>query len=135
MVNVILELLSQQRSWLTIPEAHVIDNFEIDIQKTLDRNINKIVVTFLLVSNHGIENTHCAVLFELISGVPIVNSGLVSAMRVTKYDQPFPWISRLPPHPNLSGVRMHVNSCIEDPYQYIVKIEVGCVGNSSGKIS
>lgn len=93
------------------------------------------LLSFLLVSNHGIENTHCAVLFELMTGVPIVNSGLVSAMRVTKYDHSFPWNSRVPTVlPHLSAVRMDVNSCNEDPYQYAVEIMIECVGNISGKI-
>lgn len=129
------EIRSQQRPWLKIPNAHVIENFEMDVQKTSDGYISKTVVSFLLVSNHGIENTHCAVLFELMTGVPIVNSGLVSAMRVTKYDHSFPWNSRVPTVlPHLSAVRMDVNSCNEDPYQYAVEIMIECVGNISGKI-
>ena len=120
---------------MTIPNAHVIDNFTIDVQKTPDGKINKIAVSFLLVSNHDVGNTHCAMLFEVVTGVACASSGLVSAMRVTQYDQPFPWKSGVPTLQTSSEMRLEAVSCIEDPYEYVVEIMANCVETISGKIT
>ena len=128
-------IISQERPWLTIPNAHVIDNFTIDVQKTPDGKINKIAVSFLLISNHDVGNTHCAMLFEVVTGVACASSGLVSAMRATQYDQPFPWKSGVPTLQTSSEMRLEAVSCIEDPYEYVVEIMAICVETISGKIT
>jgi hypothetical protein len=74
-------------------------------------------------------------LFKIVSGVACASSGLVSDMRATKYDHPFPWNSGVPTLQTSSEMRLEAVSYIEDSYQYVLEIMAKCVEKILGKIT
>jgi hypothetical protein len=113
------------------PEIHVIDNFELQVKKTAEGEIQTAKISFLLMPNHNLEKTHHAYVFDVTDTVlPIFFFEPVSSMRVEKYCQPYPFSPKGSQLPVVTSMR--VDSCIESVDKYTVKIVIDCRENVSG---
>ena len=48
-----------------IPNIHFIDNVRLELKKTFDDEIESVSISFLLVPNHGLEETHFLYVIDL----------------------------------------------------------------------
>ncbi len=111
---------------VSVPGIHIIDNFKIETKKVPDGS-EIVIVSFLLVADHGLENTHLALLMNLEDGtVPYVFKPLRS-MRSVKFRQPHPFSSKRsekPPFDPPGQLQMVVFSCSESVNDYQLKISI-----------
>lgn len=117
---------------LSVPDVHFIDNFQLEMKHSPDGEIESCSISFLLSPDHGLENTHGAFVFDLVTGLVIFNLELMSTMQVEKFGQSYPH-SKGPSLPLVTnGLQMRVKSCTEDQYQYILQIMIECDKTVSG---
>lgn len=116
---------ANQKSDLSAPNIHFIDNFQFEIKRTPDGN-STIIVSFLLLPNHGLEKTHLAFLMDLTAGMTTFTFKPLQTMRIEKFVLPHPILTE---KSSLStsedgGPQMVVDSCVESEDQYILQISI-----------
>jgi hypothetical protein len=117
------------------PGIHIIDNFKIETKKVPDGS-EIIIVSFLLVADHGLENTHLALLMNLEDGTASYVFKPLRSMRSAKFRQPHPFSSRRPEKPPFDPpgqLQMVVFSCTESVNDYQLKISIPCGDTVSGE--
>lgn len=117
---------------LSVPDVHIIDNFQLQMKYSSDGEIESSIISFLLPSDHGLENTHGAFVFDLASELVIFNLELMSTMHVKDFCQSYPHYRGSPLSVNTNGSQMSIKSCTEDQYQYTLQITVECAETISG---
>jgi hypothetical protein len=117
---------------LSVADVHIIDNFQVEMKHSSGGEIESSFISFLLSPNHGLENTHGAFVFDLVTGLVIFNLKLMSTMQVDKFCQSHP-NSKGPSLPLITdGLQLSVKRCTEDQYQYILQIMIECDKTISG---
>jgi hypothetical protein len=115
------------------PEIHVIDNFQLDVKQNVVGEIETARISFLLMPDHGLKETHCAFVFDVYNPLlPILIFEIVPCMNVEKYDQPYPFPPKRSQPPVTKSSYMRVDSCIESIDKYSLKIAIECRKNISG---
>jgi hypothetical protein len=115
------------------PEIHVIDNFQLEVKQNAEGEIQTATISFLLTPDHGLKETHCAFVFDVINPLsPIFLFEFVPCMDVEKYDQPYPCSPQRSQPSVTKSSYMRVDSCIESIDKYTLKIAIECRKNISG---
>ena len=115
------------------PEIHVIDNFQLEVKQNAEGEIETAEISFLLMPDHGLKETHCAFVFDVANPLlPIFIFECVPFMNVEKYDQPYPFLPKRSQPPVTKSSFMKVDSCIESIDKYTLKIVIECCKNISG---
>ena len=115
------------------PEIHVIDNFQLEVKQNAGGEIETAGISFLLMPDHGLKETHCAFVFDVANPLlPIFIFECVPFMNVEKYDQPYPFLPKRSQPPVTKSSFMKVDSCIESIDKYTLKIVIECCKNISG---
>ncbi len=119
---------------LSDPEIHVIDNFELQVKQNANGKIQTATISFLLMPDHGLEETHCAYVFDVVNSLfPIFILEPISSMRVEKYCQPYPFSLQGSQLPLVAKeLSMRVDSCIESLDKYTLQIGIESSKNISG---
>jgi hypothetical protein len=117
----------------SLNEAHFIDTFSLEMKEKSE----KIVVTFLMASDHNLPEVYCAYVIENLNYCPLLSFGSLKSMHTEKFHlaYPFPHQTSSPvvvPRPGAS--LMKVASCIESEDQFKLKIIIDCNQNVSGKL-
>jgi hypothetical protein len=108
--------------------AHYIDNVQLRFKK--DRTSGWVTVSFPLISDHGLGETHSGVIVDIQTGLPLIPIGPVRSLQVEPFTQSHPFAdpgSILPdeliePPPLDQTLSMSVVSCLEEECQYIIVI-------------
>jgi hypothetical protein len=115
------------------PEIHVIDNFQLEVKQNAEGEIETAGISFLLMPDHGLKETHCAFVFDVINPLlPIFIFEFVPSMDVEKYRLPYPFLPKISQPPVTKSSFMRVDSCIESIDKYTLKIAIECCENISG---
>lgn len=131
------ESISKGKVDVSGPGIHIIDNFKIETKKVPDGS-EIIIVSFLLVADHGLENTHLALLMDLEDGTVSYVFKPLRSMRSVKFRQPHPFSSRRPEKPPFDPpgqLQMVVFSCTESVNDYQLKISIPCGDTVSGEFA
>jgi hypothetical protein len=116
-----------------LTDIHFIDNFELEFNHT-SKGVAVGMVSFLLPSDHGFDETYTAMVVNAFNGMPLLVLDPFESMRVEEYLVPYPIGQsnpQLPLDPK-SKMYMKVESCIESEEQYTLRIAIECDGNVSG---
>ena len=108
---------------LSGPDIHFFDNFELEMNRSPDGN-STIIVSFLLVSDHGLEETHLAFLMDLVVGMTTFTFKPIKTMLTEKFTLPHPFFSEKSKFSISEESQMMVDSCVECEEQYILKISI-----------
>jgi hypothetical protein len=133
-----LQMPSQQKGKyttfqdLSVPDVHIIDNFQLQIKYSSDGEIESSIISFLLPPDHGLENTHGAFVLDLTSELAIFSLELMSTMHAEDFRQSYPHYQGFPLPVDTNGSQMRIKSCNEDQYQYTLQITVECAETISG---
>ncbi len=109
----------------TLLDFQFIDNLQVKISKTTDDKFEKVSISFLLLPDHGLEESIIGCVIDVATGFPIFCLDSVTSMRVENFDLPFPF-KHLPLSFAKQKGMMIVDSCIESEDQYKVKILIEC---------
>ncbi len=117
-----------------IPRAHYVDNFDLHFDRNEDNSFRAVQISFLLPRGHGLEETYCGALVDLVSGAIIVALGPVKDMRQQDYNIPHPIAKQTSPVPCVipKSPQMQVVSCQESETIYYVEIVLRAVNNPKG---
>ena len=116
------------------PDVHYFENVQLDVKTYADGEIETVSISFLMIPDHGLEETHFAYVLDLMTGLPVFFIQSFEFFQVEKCRLSYPIQpneSHLPLAPPSS--QMAVESCCESHDQYILKISIGCNENVSGK--
>ena len=112
-------------------EVHFIDNFSLQ----MNESGNKIVVSFLLTSDHNLPEEYSVYMIENQHYYLLLNFGSLKSMHSEDFHLPFPFSRQTPsaltPRPEES--LMKVTSCIESESEYKLNIIIDCNKTVSGK--
>lgn len=115
-----------------IPNAHYIDNFDLCNQDSEKGSSSSSTfrVSFLLPKDHGLENTHCAVIIDLISNLVIMSFGEIKDMKQVRYGIAHPSSKHLFPTSEVGSHTAHqrglakISKCEESESDYVIEISV-----------
>ena len=128
-----IKRITERRIDFFDPEIHVIDNFQLEVKQNAGGEIETAGISFLLMPDHGLKETHCAFVFDVANPLlPIFIFECVPFMNVEKYDQPYPFLPKRSQPPVTKSTYMKVDSCIESIDKYTLKIAIECCENISG---
>ena len=125
-------LFGNIQTGLSGPNVHYIDNLQLKIGKSANGGIGTASISFLMVPDHGLEETHSGYVLDLISGLPIFFLPVLSSIRVEKFTLPYPVHPSGLPLASLS--QLMVASCVESDCQYTLDISINCDESISGKL-
>jgi hypothetical protein len=115
------------------PEIHVIDNFQLEVKQNAEGEIETAEISFLLMRDHGLKETHCAFVFDAANPLLLIFIfECVRCMDVEKYRLPYPFLPKISKPPVTKSTYMKVDSCIESIDKYALKIAIECCKNISG---
>jgi hypothetical protein len=108
--------------------AHCIDNVLLRFNK--DRTSGWVTVSFPLIADHGLGETHSGVIVDIQTGLPLIPIGPVFSLQTEPFHQKNPFAdpgSTLPdelvePPPLDQALSMSVMSCLEEELQFIIAI-------------
>ena len=80
------------------PESHFIDNLHFEIKKTKKDDIEKVAVSFLLVPDHGLGETHFGLVVDVLTGIPVAFIESLKSLRTEKFSPPYPFLLEGSPH-------------------------------------
>ncbi len=108
--------------------AHCIDNVLLRFKK--DRSSGWVTVSFPLIPDHGLGETHSGVIVDIQTGLPLIPIGPVRSLQAEPFTQSHSFAdpgSALPdelvePPPLDQTLSMSVMSCLEEECQYIIAI-------------
>ena len=116
-------------SYFADPDVHFIDNFDFRGERTQDGDVGDFTTSFLLLPDHGLGETHIAMVFELSNGFPVFGfQMLLKSMQVEEFRLPVSQESSVP-HV-VSGEELQVDRCVEIKDEYILKIRMKSGGNT-----
>ncbi len=109
-----------------MPDVHYIDNFHLHYEKDHIGSSHSLKVSFLLPRKHEL-GTHCGIIIDMISGIPLIFLGSLEDMHQETFDRLFPIKIRTS---SLSEVfpqspTLHVVNCKEDETSFTVQINIG----------
>ncbi|XP_046456442.1 uncharacterized protein LOC124203702 [Daphnia pulex] len=107
------------------PDVHFIDNFQLELEKT-STGFQNVSISFLLIPNHGLEETHRAIIVDITNGSEFLVFESFESVQVEDWSFPYPFIpsrnQREDPSPE--EFHMEVDSCVESEDQFHLKINV-----------
>ena len=117
------------------PNVHFIDNVRLEMKKTFDDQIESVSISFLLVPDHGLEETHFMYVVDLSTRMPIFVIESMKTLQVEKFQLHYPFAAETDLGVSTSESELLVtDSCVETEDQYTVKINIVSRGkNVSGK--
>jgi hypothetical protein len=121
---------------LSGPGNHIIDNFQFEMKRNPEEK-RKVSISFLLVPDHGLEKSHLAFLLDLADGFPNYVFQALGYMQTEPFLEPYPFAAKKPAIPassiTVQPPQMVVKNCIEFEDQYLLRIDISCSDNVSGK--
>ena len=108
--------------------VHFIDNLQLEITKTADDDIESASISFLLVPDHGLEETHVGFVIDFESQLPIFVIESLNNLRVEQFQMPYPFERK-----NSSSNRLSISeepemlvadSCVETENDYTIKVNI-----------
>ena len=122
------------RNWAKeLPFIKFIDNFELNYRKKPDGSFQSVDVKFLLPEHHGLANTHCALLIDMITGFQIICFGMLKdcVQLITDCKHPPP---KPPSKVSQRSRGMQAVSCFESDKDFDVRIDLNIKEDPKGKM-
>ena len=115
------------------PNVHYIDNFHLEMEKTVDNKIGCINVSFYVAMDQGLEDTHHALILENWNGVTVFDLGPMKSMQSEEVQMQYPFPAKPPLLPAPSkNFHMAVERCVECEEKYLITIKIHCDIEVSG---
>ena len=116
-----------------IPQTHYIDNFCLHCNKNETGSIISMQVSFLLPKKHGLSDTHCGVIVDLLTGRTLVVIGDIKDMQQQRHSIPHPSSKHLRPSIESASKKnlLKVTECAESVFSFLINVSV--VGNEPFK--
>lgn len=117
-------------------DVHYIDNLFLNYSKNPDGSFNSVYAAFLLPRDHGLNNTHCGVLIDLVTGLSLMFLGFVKDFRQVVFENPNFTTKRFSPPPSdviLKEPCMKAVNCQESEDDYTVQISIQTKEDPKGK--
>lgn len=108
--------------------AHCIDNVLLHFNKNYSSGW--VTVSFALIADHGLSETHSGVIVDIQTGLPLIPIGPVRSLQTEPFTQSHPFADPGPtlpdelaePEPLDRMPSMSIVNCIETELQYIITI-------------
>ena len=121
-------------------DVHFIDNLQVEMKRNYDDSVEYASISFLLIPDHGLEETHFGIVLDLGTRLPICVVENIDNSRVEPFQVPYPFERKNSPSnpPSSTGEESEVllaHSCVETEKEYSIKINImsRCKDPVSGK--
>lgn len=129
--------------WHLIPDTHCIDNVRLDFKKSMDLKSGWIAVSFPMVSDHGLDESHTGIVVDFPTGIFLASIGQVKHLEQEHFSQVNPFADGGPDPPeeilgplsNEAGSPLVVQSCVETENNYKIHIRLEYPVNKEGMYS
>ncbi len=102
-----------------------IDNLHLEVKMTTNYEIGEVSFSFLLVPDHGLEETHVGFIVDISTKKTIFLIESLKSLRAEKFWLMYPFPPEATPQAP-SKCEMVVDSCVELEDQYIIKVMIKC---------